>query len=80
MSDRTTGEHPPGTPSQRALGAMELAVRRARERSGVVTVSGRIEQDTQPVSVASPVGRPTHATKASHPARTALGRSSGPAG
>ena len=58
MSDRTTGERPPGTPSQRALGAMELAVRRARERTGEVTVSGRTEQDTQPVSVAPPADDP----------------------
>ncbi len=40
MSEKTTGERPPGTPSQRALGAMESAVRRARERTGVVTRSG----------------------------------------
>ncbi|HEY1444799.1 MAG TPA: IPT/TIG domain-containing protein [Acidimicrobiales bacterium] len=53
MSDRSTGERPPGTPSQRALGAMESAVRRARERAGVVTGSGPIQEDTQPVSVTS---------------------------
>ena len=58
MSDKTTGERPPGTPSQRALGAMELAVRRARERTGEVTVSHRIEQDTQPVSIAPPAHDP----------------------
>ena len=51
MSDKTTGERPQGTPSQRALGAMESAVRRARERAGVVTGSGPIEEDTQPVSI-----------------------------
>lgn len=52
MSDKSTGERPPGTPSQRALGAMESAVRRARERAGVVTGSGPIQEDTQPVAVA----------------------------
>lgn len=52
MSERTAGERPPGTPSQRALGAMESAVRRARERAGVATTPGAIEQDTQPVSIA----------------------------
>lgn len=52
MSERTAGERPPGTPSQRALGAMESAVRRARERAGVATAPGTIEQDTQPVSIA----------------------------
>jgi hypothetical protein len=31
MSDERTAETPPGTPGQRALGAMESAVRRARE-------------------------------------------------
>ena len=51
MSEKTTGGRPPGTPSQRALGAMESAVRRARERTGVVTRSGPLEQDTQPVSI-----------------------------
>lgn len=53
MSDKSTGERPPGTPSQRALGAMESAVRRARERAGVVTGAGPIQEDTQPVSVTS---------------------------
>jgi len=52
MSDKTTGERLPGTPSQRALGAMESAVRRARERAGEVTGSGPIQEDTQPVSFA----------------------------
>jgi hypothetical protein len=51
MSDKTTDERLPGTPSQRALVAMESAVRRARERAGVVTGSGPIQEDTQPVSV-----------------------------
>lgn len=53
MSDWTTGERPPGAPSQRALGAMESAVRRARERAGLATASGPIQEDTQPVSVAA---------------------------
>lgn len=52
MSDRTTGERPPGSPSQRALGAMENAVRRARERTGAATTSGGTDKDTQPVSLA----------------------------
>jgi hypothetical protein len=34
MSDERTAETPPGTPGQRALGAMESAVRRARESAG----------------------------------------------
>ena len=51
MSDKTTGERPQGAPSQRALEAMESAVRRARERAGVVTGAGPIEADTQPVSI-----------------------------
>jgi hypothetical protein len=51
MSDKTTGERLPGTPSQRALGAMESAVRRARERAGAVAGSGPIQEDTQPVSI-----------------------------
>ena len=51
MSEKTPGERSPGTPSQRALGAMESAVRRARERTGVATGPGRIQEDTQPVSV-----------------------------
>jgi hypothetical protein len=60
MSEKTTGERLPGTPSQRALGAMESAVRRARERSGAVTGSGPIQEDTQPVSVTPiPVDSPT---------------------
>ncbi len=49
----TTGERPPGTPSQRALGAMESAVRRARERAGVATGAGPVQEDTQPVSFTS---------------------------
>jgi hypothetical protein len=53
MSERTTGERPPGTPSQRALGAMESAVRRARARAGVAASPGPLEQDTQPVSAVS---------------------------
>lgn len=53
MSDKTAGALPPGIPSQRALGAMESAVRRARERAGVATGSGPMQQDTQPISVTS---------------------------
>ncbi|HEX4163821.1 MAG TPA: IPT/TIG domain-containing protein [Acidimicrobiales bacterium] len=53
MSDKTVGERPPGAPSQRALGAMESAVRRARERAGVATGSGPMQQDTQPISITS---------------------------
>ena len=34
MSDERTAETPPGTPGQRALGAMESAVRRARASTG----------------------------------------------
>ena len=34
MADERTAEPPPGTPGQRALGAMESAVRRARESAG----------------------------------------------
>ena len=34
MPDERTAETPPGTPGQRALGAMESAVRRARESAG----------------------------------------------
>jgi hypothetical protein len=34
MADERTAETPPGTPGQRALGAMESAVRRARESAG----------------------------------------------
>lgn len=34
MTDGQTAETPPGTPSRRALGAMESAVRRAREGQG----------------------------------------------
>lgn len=34
MSDEGTAETPPGTPGRRALGAMESAVRRARESAG----------------------------------------------
>src|SRR5271163_1659786 len=34
MSDERTAEPAPGTPGQRALGAMESAVRRARESAG----------------------------------------------
>ncbi len=58
MSERTTGERSPGTPSQRALGAMESAVRRARERAGVGTLPGSIAQDTQPVAMATPPDEP----------------------
>ena len=53
MSEKTTGERPPGAPSQRALGAMESAVRRAREGAGAPTWPGPVEPDTQPVSVAA---------------------------
>jgi len=59
MSERTTGERSPGTPSQRALGAMESAVRRARERAGMGTTPGQIERDTQPVAIAPPDHPPT---------------------
>ena len=58
MSDRTTGERPPGSPSQRALGAMESAVRRAREQAGVATMPGAVHEDTQPVSIAFPLDGP----------------------
>ena len=34
MADERTAEPAPGTPGQRALGAMESAVRRARESAG----------------------------------------------
>src|ERR1700684_4600949 len=34
MADERTAETPPGTPGRRALGAMESAVRRARESAG----------------------------------------------
>lgn len=54
MSDGTPGERPQGAPNQRALGAMESAVRRARERAGLSTVPGRIQEDTQPVMMTPP--------------------------
>ena len=34
MADEHAAEPPPGNPGQRALGAMESAVRRARETAG----------------------------------------------
>ena len=65
MSERTTGERSPGTPSQRALGAMESAVRRARERAGMGTTPGQIERDTQPVAIAPPPDHPPTPTRPS---------------
>ena len=59
MSDGTPGERPQGAPNQRALGAMESAVRRARERAGLTTVPGRIQEDTQPVVMTPPLPPPT---------------------
>src|SRR5580704_13650196 len=35
MADEHAAEPPPGSPGQRALGAMESAVRRARESAGI---------------------------------------------
>lgn len=49
MSDGTAADPPRGTPSRRALGAMESAVRRARERSqSAASVAPTAESTTPP--------------------------------
>lgn len=68
MSDRTTGERPPGSPNQRALGAMESAVRRARARAGVVTMPGTVQEDTQPTPLSADDDPPTPPRPSSLPA------------
>ncbi len=55
MSDERTTETPPGTPGQRALGAMESAVRRARESAGAPPLA------TPPLSMAQAPTRPDEA-------------------
>ena len=58
MSDESTAETPPGTPGRRALGAMESAVRRARESTGALPLPPPPLPRTQPparrVEVAPP--------------------------
>ena len=69
--EHSAAEPPPGSPGQRALGAMENAVKRARESAGVArppdptptrgTVPTQPEDRTEPVAVVlpgEPVGRP----------------------
>ena len=48
MPDERTAETPPGTPGQRALGAMESAVRRARESAGAPPLSRPPPEDRHP--------------------------------
>lgn len=54
MSEGTAAEPPQGTPGRRALGAMESAVRRARERTGATTLT-----TPPPQASSSPVQAPT---------------------
>src|ERR1700677_2129226 len=54
MSDERTAEPAPGTPGQRALGAMESAVRRARESAGAPPLPSPPSLRAQPAS--KPVG------------------------
>ena len=55
MSDERTAEPGPGTPGQRALGAMESAVRRARESAGAPPLrplpSPNAQSSTTPVDM-----------------------------
>jgi hypothetical protein len=57
MADEHAVEPPPGTPGQRALGAMESAVRRAREASGRSPLPPS-EHASQPTEVMAPPTRP----------------------
>ena len=56
MADERTAEPPPGTPGQRALGAMESAVRRARESAGAASAA------LSPVARAQPASKPVGAS------------------
>src|ERR1700677_2125647 len=50
MPDERTAEPAPGTPGQRALGAMESAVRRARESAGAPPLPSAPSLGTQPAT------------------------------
>ena len=50
MSDGTAVDPPQGTPGRRALGAMEIAVRRARERTGATTLTTPAAEKSTPVA------------------------------
>lgn len=60
MPDEHAAEPPPGNPGQRALGAMESAVRRARETAGAPPLphppSPRARPAARPVDAAPPPG------------------------
>ncbi len=51
MSDGTAVDPPRGTPSRRALGAMEIAVRRARERSQTAAPAAPTGEATTPTTM-----------------------------
>jgi len=73
MSDERTAETPPGTPGQRALGAMESAVRRARASAGAPPLAPppppRTQGTARRVDVAPPheAGRPPAPPREPHP-------------
>jgi hypothetical protein len=50
MSEGTAAEPPNGTPGRRALGAMESAVRRARERTGATTLTSTPPESSPPAA------------------------------
>jgi hypothetical protein len=52
MSEGTAAEPPNGTPGRRALGAMESAVRRARERTDATTLTRPPPEATPPTAYA----------------------------
>ena len=55
MTDGQAAETPPGTPSRRALGAMESAVRRAREAQGGLPPLPPREEPPAPAPMAAPI-------------------------
>src|SRR5580704_4905613 len=72
MADDHATEPPPGTPGRRALGAMESAVRRARESAGAPPLSS----SAPPPAPTRPVRTPPQPTRVEPAPRPAEDRRS----